>query len=830
MFFKSMKYAAALLLLVVLALIAACGGGDGGNAGGTTYDPSSSSPPPVHTYQVTAGNTYTFRADSSAGDFWFLVYDSYPFADPVPLPIGFSIVYEGEYDNYSFVATSNQTLYVTTAPTTTSPYTYSLQTSTNHLTVDAAAVSGSTMDSSLYYSFDAQAGKSYEVYLSPSTGNVNIGAVSANTDMSASLGSSSRSGTQTDRVGFTASVTGRHYVRVSPTSTDSAFTIGVREIGTEPDLEVVITSANSDGINLNISYTVYNNGLTDSGPFQVDAWSNLASAPVVGSTGDASRSHVSIPAYGSASASFAIAEPAASGTAYMTVDSTSSVTESDETNNVTAGEAWVATEPDLQVSITGVYSDGANVKINYRVDNNGSRNAGAFAIDFWANPASAPAVGDYGDASAGHSSLYAGSYTTGSVTIANTDMAGTAYAIVDTVNTVNESDETNNVSAGSAWTISYPDLSVVIDKVSSNGAEVIIDYTVTNGPDNYAGAFNVDFWTDAAGPPAVGTSGEASASHAGGLSPGGSVSGSVTIASTLAAGTAYAVVDTANAVTETSEANNVSPGSAWTASYPDLQVVVERVIADGSQAKIRIEVYNKGAGNAGSFDVELWPDLASAPTVGDVGTQTVSFDFSSYPLPPGAFTSKTVTVPTTLATGTAYAIVDTAGALPESDETNNVSVANAWALTYFSPDVSHASPITVPDNDTVTGASASITLSGMTTSINKVVVGLNVWHDSPADIDIYLESPSGTIIELTTDNAACGAGDYGDSVMDTLFDDDASESVLYPSDCFYNGIYRPEQPLGNLAGEDANGTWILHVYDDQAGTTGTFRKFSLSIK
>lgn len=828
--YSKRKLAAVLLpLLVLFSLLSGCGAGGAGSGGLVTYNPSTATtPPPVTTFNVTAGDTYTFRATSVSGDFWFLVYDTNPYGAPTPTPINFAYVYSGYYRSLSFVATSTQTLYLVTAPTSYAAYTYSLNTIANQLTVGATAVSGKTDSDTLYYSFDAQSGKSYEVYLTPSKGNVDIGAVSASATLSPSFGSSTRSGTQTDRVGFTASTTGRHYIKITSPLGDTNFTIGVREIGTQPDLEVVITSANSDGINLNLNYTVYNNGLTASGSFRVDAWADLASPPVFGATGDGSQTLSSIAAYGSTSGSFSIPTSAASGTAYMTVDSASAVTEADETNNTTAGEAWVATEPDLQVTIQNVYADGTNVRIDYRVDNTGSRNAGAFAVDFWADAASAPVPPATGDTSTAFTSLTAGSYTTGSVTIANTSASGTAYAVVDTLDAVNESNESNNVTAAAPWVITYPDLSVVIDSVSSNGSELTINYTATNGPGNYVGSFDIDFWDDSSGSPGVGSAGVTSVTEAGGLAPNGTVSGTVKVPSLLASGTAYAIVDTANAVTESNESNNVSPGSSWTASYPDLRVVVERVIADGTNAKINIEIYNQGAADAGSFDVEVWSDLASAPAVGDTGTTTEHFDFSAYPLPPGAYTSRTVTIPTTATTGTAYALVDTANAIPESDETNNVSAASVWALTYESPDASQASPISVPDNDLVTGASASITLTGVTSSLSKAVVGINVWHTYLTDIDVYLESPTGTWIELTTDNGC--SGNYGDSTTDALFDDAAAYSIIGTPDCYYTGVYRPEQPLSGLAGEDANGTWILHVYDDTAGYTGTLRHFTLSVQ
>jgi subtilisin-like proprotein convertase family protein len=603
--------------------------------------------------------------------------------------------------------------------------------------------------------------------------------------------------------------------------------VAVSQITTQPDLEVIIRDIESDATNLYIYYTIYNNGIDASGSILLDAWSDLAAAPTLGEPATASKTIADVPGYGSVLGTFIIPETAVSGTAYLAVDTANTAVEKNEDNNISAAAPWVATEPDLQVSIENVYADGTNTIIKYRLQNTGSRDAGDYSVQVWANPASAPVVGDLGDTSESFFSMSAGANFTRTVTVPNTDASGTAYAIIDSQDIVSESDETNNVSAGLAWVITYPDLQVTVDAVSSNGTNIEIDYTVTNGLENYAPAFNVDFFSDSSGAPSVGMSGEYSVSHSG-LAPGESVSDTAVFSSALPSGTAYAVVDTGGLVTETNDANNVSNGLAWTASYPDLQVVVERVISDGVNADVRVEIRNAGPGDAGSFDVELWAEAASAPTMGDVGDTTETFNFTSFPLSAGAYTSRVITMPVTQANAIAYAIVDTGNLVAETDETNNISPAKEWATTYFSPDTFQ----TIPDADLVTGVSANINLTGVTTSISRMVVGVNIWHDHLTEIDIYLESPTGTMIELSTDNDGCGSGYYGDSSRDTLFDDLATKYIATSNDCYFLDAYKPEQALSTLNGEDANGIWTLHVYDDDntySFPEGTMRSFSVSV-
>ena len=216
------------------------------------------------------------------------------------------------------------------------------------------------------------------------------------------------------------------------------------------DLSVVITSASSDGTNVTINYTVTNNTAVPAGVFAVDLWSNTA--PSVGDSGETSVIVNSLAAWTSTSGTVTIANAVTSGTTYAIVDTSNTVQESNETNNVSSGAAWTITAPDLSVSITAASSDGTNVIINYTVTNTGTGDAGAFSVDLLANSASAPVIGDTGDTSVAYASLSAGSSISDSIVFANSAVSGTSYALVDTADTVLEVDETNNVSTGAALT------------------------------------------------------------------------------------------------------------------------------------------------------------------------------------------------------------------------------------------------------------------------------------------------------------------------------------------------------------------------------------------
>lgn len=115
-----------------------------------------------------------------------------------------------------------------------------------------------------------------------------------------------------------------------------------------------------------------------------------------------------------------------------------------------------------------------------------------------------------------------------------------------------------------------------------------------------------------------------------------------------------------------------------------------------------------------------------------------------------------------------------------------------------------------------------INVSGLSPSTINSSFGLeeicvNITHTKDRDIDMYLESPDGTIVELTTDN-----GDLGDDFMTTCFRQDAVTSVVNGTAPF-NGSYNPEQQLSILNnGQNGNGIWKLRIYDDNntGGNTG----------
>lgn len=108
-------------------------------------------------------------------------------------------------------------------------------------------------------------------------------------------------------------------------------------------------------------------------------------------------------------------------------------------------------------------------------------------------------------------------------------------------------------------------------------------------------------------------------------------------------------------------------------------------------------------------------------------------------------------------------------------------------------------------------------------------VCIDVDHIWISDVDVFLISPGGQFLELTTDN-----GGNGDDYIQTCFTPSATDSI----DAYYNppsipapftGDYQPEGLWQDLYdGENpTNGTWELLLKDDQGGLNGTLLGWSI---
>ena len=131
-------------------------------------------------------------------------------------------------------------------------------------------------------------------------------------------------------------------------------------------------------------------------------------------------------------------------------------------------------------------------------------------------------------------------------------------------------------------------------------------------------------------------------------------------------------------------------------------------------------------------------------------------------------------------------------------------------------------PLPIPDSNP-TGVRSAVSVTSPY-DVLDVDVLVNITHTYDGDLDIELIGPNGVSVELTSDN-----GGTGENFIDTLFDDEAAQSITEGSAPF-TGSYRPEQPLSTLDGIPAAGNWTLWVVDDAGVDLGTLNSWQLQLK
>lgn len=113
--------------------------------------------------------------------------------------------------------------------------------------------------------------------------------------------------------------------------------------------------------------------------------------------------------------------------------------------------------------------------------------------------------------------------------------------------------------------------------------------------------------------------------------------------------------------------------------------------------------------------------------------------------------------------------------------------------------------------------------ANMFVPVSDVEVTVNINHPLDADLDISLISPTGVVIDLSSDNGA-----DGDNYTNTVFDDAAATAITAGTAPF-TGRFRPEVALSGLNGLNALGSWTLRVADDLALDVGTLIDWTLRI-
>jgi gliding motility-associated-like protein len=149
---------------------------------------------------------------------------------------------------------------------------------------------------------------------------------------------------------------------------------------------------------------------------------------------------------------------------------------------------------------------------------------------------------------------------------------------------------------------------------------------------------------------------------------------------------------------------------------------------------------------------------------------------------------------------------------------------NATLPLTISNGASFTNTANIPFNNILVGRS-NINVSNI--PLKSYIVGaidsvcINISHARDEDLDIYLNAPTGEIIELSSDN-----GGLGDNYTNTCFVLDTSNLIINASAPF-TGNYFPEGSWSDLNGATINGNWALTVIDDQVGVSGAILDWTI---
>jgi len=121
-----------------------------------------------------------------------------------------------------------------------------------------------------------------------------------------------------------------------------------------------------------------------------------------------------------------------------------------------------------------------------------------------------------------------------------------------------------------------------------------------------------------------------------------------------------------------------------------------------------------------------------------------------------------------------------------------------------------------------------ITVSGLSPSTVDTIFGveticLNITHTWDADLNILLQAPDGTMVDLSVGN-----GGSGHNYTNTCFNGFAATPIVAGSAPF-TGTFRPQGFLGAVNnGQNGNGQWKLLIQDTYPADAGTLLNWSIT--
>ena len=473
----------------------------------------------------------------------------------------------------------------------------------------------------------------------------------------------------------------------------SCLTIGTCVAPTTlPDLVIQSFSASVSGSTVTYKVQVCNNGKGKANAFYLDVYYNRQTAPGPKNYGNkyAQIKNGLDPGKCSTNTFQRQNTPTGSYASWASVDTDGYVKESNENNNVkgpikvvvSGGPPPPVKKPDLTIksmaiSVTGTYF--GSVRYRFTICNNGNADSKATEVHVYYNQTAKPKQKQKGDQSTGVPAIKAGNCVTRDIR-RNFVSKGiyNSWGQVDPNNTVDESDETNNVHGPVkvAVNTTTPGADLKISSFTYQNYAyntVLYNIKVCNVGQGSSAATQVRLYYNLKAAPKQGQSGNRNVQVPG--LQAGQCSTRYGTWVNAKAGTyySYAYVDPQNTIKETSETNNVAGPIKVTVSSnnkPDLYFKSFTGALSGKNIKYQMVVCNKGTAAATPFRVDLYYNRNSAPSAGQTG--------NIFNLVATLNVNACTTINRTrnnVANGTykSYAQVDTGKWVAESNENNNVA-------------------------------------------------------------------------------------------------------------------------------------------------------------
>ncbi len=496
-------------------------------------------------------------------------------------------------------------------------------------------------------------------------------------------------------------------------------------------------STGQSGQQVSLSWRIDNTGDDTSGWFYWEMYISTDSTITTSDTKLGSTQQVSSisgGSYRSGTMSASLPSNLAQGTYYfgIIVDTTSRITEGDETNNIEVGNSIYISAPDYDLEATSISVDsgyrqvceGSDIYITLSVTNLGADNAGSHyyeALVSTGNSASAIYTGTSLGYASGTPNVPSYTHTSMLATLPTSITPGTYYVglYVDYGDYISESNENNNIIATNSAQLTVIDCGPDLEPTSVSGPSsgvrggtAQVSLQISNiGMEDIS---NVDYSIYLSSDTSISGSGNdvlIGSDVTGTITQGGAWTGSVNlgIPSNLGDGCWYwgIMVDPNNSIVEMNENNNVMSSSGQFC-LEQADIIIDSVghsdnAVSGQSTSVFINLSNIGGSDAPSFAVQLLLSLDAQAGTDD--TQVDSFRVN--PLNSGSSIEiiRDVLIPGQhIGDFHWVVIVDTSSEVAEDDESNNAAASPSFTISSPARDLLAAwieSPVTAEPGQTV---------------------------------------------------------------------------------------------------------------------------------